>query len=138
MNRRQMMKQITIASLLMLLVLLLAACGGRTSEAASPDANNDAAQAAAPAAEAEQAAVQGDPAAGEKLYQSTCVACHGADATGVQGLGKSLHPSASEFISSATDDELVDFIKQGRQPGDPGNTTGVAMPPMVVNPELSD
>lgn len=131
---KQMTKRMTIVSLLMLLVLLLAACGGRKSEAASPAPD----QAAAPAAEEQAAAVQGDPAKGEQLFQTGCNACHGPDATGVQGLGKSLHAGESEFVSTQSDDELVEFIKKGRQPGEPGNTTGVAMPPKGGNPALSD
>jgi disulfide bond formation protein DsbB len=69
---------------------------------------------------------------------ASCIACHGADAKGVQGLGKSLHPSDSEFVSQNSDEELVEFIKVGRQPGEPGNTTGVAMPPKGGNPAISD
>lgn len=132
-HRKYTAQQVTRIGLLLMLVLLLAACGGKKSEAADAEPN-----AAPAAAEQQEIAVQGDPAQGEQLYQTTCVACHGPDATGVQGLGKSLHASESEFISSQTDEQLVEFIKQGRQPGDPGNTTGVAMPPKGGNPALSD
>lgn len=119
----------TILVLMLSLILVLAACGGEDDPAAS---------AAAPAAQAQPAAVAGDPAHGEELFMSTCIACHGADAKGVQGLGKSLHPSDSEFIRSSSDEKLIEFIKVGRQPGDPGNTTGVAMPPKGGNPAISE
>jgi disulfide bond formation protein DsbB len=46
--------------------------------------------------------------------------------------------TASDFIADKTDAELVDFIKVGRDPSDPLNTTGVAMPPKGGNPALSD
>jgi len=66
----------------------------------------------------------------------TCSACHGPEGKGVPGLGKDM--TASEFITGKTDAELVDFIKVGRDPSDPLNTTGVAMPPKGGNPALSD
>jgi disulfide bond formation protein DsbB len=46
--------------------------------------------------------------------------------------------TASEFIADKSDDELIAFIKVGRDPSDPLNTTGVAMPPKGGNPALSD
>ena len=125
-----------VVALVFMLALLLVACGGK-SKAASPDSN---AQIAAPVA-AQPAAVsevQGDATSGEKAYQASCVACHGPDAKGVQGLGKSLHPSDSEFIRSLSNEELVEFIKTGRQPDNPANTTGIAMPPKGGNPAISD
>jgi disulfide bond formation protein DsbB len=128
-----------IIGLLLMAVLLLAACGGKskTANADSNTSDNNAAPAAVSEAQA-GSETQGDPAKGEKVYQATCVACHGPDAKGVTGLGKSLHPVDSEFIHDLGDEELVQFIKAGRQPGDPLNTTGVAMPPKGGNPAISD
>jgi disulfide bond formation protein DsbB len=77
----------------------------------------------------------GDPAAGQTLFAS-CTACHGPTGEGIPGLGKDL--TSSEFVSGKTDTELVDFIKVGRDPSDPLNTTGIAMPPKGGNPALSD
>ena len=37
-----------------------------------------------------------------------------------------------------SDPELIEFIKVGRQPDHPLNTTGVAMPPKGGSPALSD
>jgi disulfide bond formation protein DsbB len=37
-----------------------------------------------------------------------------------------------------SDDELAQFLALGRPADDPGNTTGVAMPPKGGNPSLSD
>ena len=45
--------------------------------------------------------------------------------------------SAAWYLGK-TDDELVAFIKVGRDPSDPLNTTGVAMPPKAGNPALTD
>jgi len=66
----------------------------------------------------------------------TCPACHGPDAKGLPGLGKDM--TTSEFIKAKSDGELVEFIKAGRAPDDPLNTTGVPMPPKGANPALTD
>jgi disulfide bond formation protein DsbB len=102
--------------------------------------------AAAPATEAEKAkalaAAGGDAelaefiAHGTKVFAGTCSACHGKDAKGLPGLGKDLVNSA--FCKSLDDDGLLAFVKRGRDPGDPMNTTKVGMPPKGGNPALSD
>ena len=111
--------------------LALAACGGggaaRAPQEAAPAATAEKVEAAAPA---------GDPAAGQAVFDSNCSACHGAAGEGVTGLGKDM--TTSEFIAGKTDAELVDFIKVGRDPSDPLNSTGVAMPPKGGNPSLQD
>jgi len=109
--------------LLLGLMLALAACGGGGS---STESGGD----AVPAAPA------GDATAGGELFATTCVACHGPTGEGVPNLGKDM--TASEFIAGKTDAELIAFIKEGRDPSDPLNTTGVAMPPKGGNPSLSD
>ncbi len=84
------------------------------------------------------AAASNDPQAvarGKKVYVS-CMACHGKDATGVKRMGKDLVHSA--FVAGLSDDGLLDFIKKGRGPTDPLNTTKVAMPPKGGNPALQD
>ncbi|MBL8746865.1 MAG: c-type cytochrome [Phycisphaerae bacterium] len=75
-------------------------------------------------------------ASGSKLYGTTCIACHGADLRGIKGNGKDL--IASEFARKLDDDALLAFIKKGRDPSDPANTTGVGMPSKGGNPALSD
>lgn len=75
-------------------------------------------------------------AEGQRVYIATCFACHGMDARGIPGLGKDL--IVSEFMDGLTDEELVDFIIAGRQPWEPGNTTGVSMPPRGGNPMVTD
>lgn len=134
-ERKSLARIVTLLMLALLMTLLLAGCGGRgraesdTSEAADPPATE------APAA---PAASQGDPEKGQAAFQTACVACHGPDANGVPNLGKSLHASQSEFVRTKSDDELVEFIKVGRQPDDPANTTGIAMPPKGGNPAITD
>ena len=93
----------------------------------------------APAQEAVSAPAQvsaGNPSKGQELFTATCAACHGPAGQGVQGLGKDVTTSA--FIAGETDQELVDFIKVGRDPSDPLNTTGIGMPAKGGNPSLSD
>ncbi len=73
---------------------------------------------------------------GKDLWTATCRSCHGAAGEGLPGQGKDIR--GSEFISQRTDDELLAFIKVGRMPFDPLNTTGIQMPPRGGNPLLSD
>lgn len=73
---------------------------------------------------------------GDKLFHSTCVACHGKNGAGIQGNGKALVNNA--FVQSLDEDGLLAFVKQGRSPSDPKNTTGIQMPPKGGNPALSD
>jgi len=125
-----MRKQSTIIVLIIILALaILAGCGGGDEE------ETPAAEAPAPAAAAQ---VVGNPADGEKVYNTVCVACHGPNAEGMPNLGKSMHPDDSEFIRVSTDEELVEFIKVGRTPDDPLNTTGVGMPAKGGNPAITD
>jgi mono/diheme cytochrome c family protein len=78
----------------------------------------------------------GDAAAGETAYMGTCIACHGADAKGIAGLGKDL--TTSTFVDEKTDEEMVAFIMTGRPASDPLNTTGIDMPPKGGNPALTE
>ncbi|MBX3052233.1 MAG: cytochrome c [Caldilineaceae bacterium] len=121
----------TLLTVLFILLLALAGCGRNDPEPTATPAPAKPTEAAAPA-------VVGDAAAGEAVYMGTCVACHGPDAKGVAGLGKSLHASDSDFIKGKTDDELVAFIMAGRTPDDPLNTTGVGMPAKGGNPAITE
>lgn len=123
---------------LAVLLLGLAACGGPTP-ASPPSSSGGGQAAAAPTATnppAQAAASAGDAAKGKELFTGTCAACHGPEGKGIQGLGKDL--TTSEFVASQSDDQLLEFIKVGRRPNDPANTTGVDMPPKGGNPALTD
>ncbi len=75
-------------------------------------------------------------ASGNALFHQTCIACHGREGVGIKGNGKAL--AKNEFIKSLDDEALLAFIKQGRGPTDPKNTTGIQMPPKGGNPALSE
>ncbi len=107
---------VIVFSLLLLGALLMAACG---SSAPAPTPTP-----------------RGNAVVGKDKFESTCSACHGPDAKGMPGLGKDLTTSA--FAKGKSDDELVAFVTKGRDPSDPLNTTGVAMPPRGGNPALTD
>jgi mono/diheme cytochrome c family protein len=59
-------------------------------------------------------------------YSVNCAACHGGDATGVQGLGLDL--VESELVATSSQADLVTFLKAGRLPDSPDSVTGVPMP----------
>lgn len=130
-----MFKRVILFTLMIVSLVLLAACGGgddKKEEAAPAQQEQPAAapQAAAPAA------LVGDAANGGKIFATACVACHGPEGKGVQGLGKDL--TTSEWVAQQSDEQLVEFIKVGRDAGDALNTTGVAMPPKGGNPAMSE
>jgi disulfide bond formation protein DsbB len=74
--------------------------------------------------------------AGDGIFHTLCMACHGFNGKGIVGLGKSL--VGTDFINTQTDEQLVAFMIKGREVTDPANTSGVAMPARGGNPALSD
>ncbi len=73
---------------------------------------------------------------GQQLAGQSCSSCHGENFEGVKNLGPAL--TDSSFIQIHTDDELGDFIKEGRARDAQDNETGLAMPPSGGNPRLTD
>lgn len=120
--------------LLLAIVAFTAACGGGDDEAT--DTTSGDSTETTDSGDSGDSGSSGDVAAGEEVYASTCAACHGADGTGVQGLGKSFVDS--EFVADTSDADLVAFIETGRPASDPANTTGVDMPPKGGNPSLTE
>ena len=72
-------------------------------------------------------------AASSPQFAQNCVACHGADAKGVEGLGVSL--VESDFVAKKSEKELVAFLKEGRMPDDPNTRSGRPMPGFSWVPE---
>ena len=107
-------KLLPIMAIIILSALILAACGGSAEPTFAPE----------------------DIAQGEKLFTSTCSACHGPDAKGLPNLGKDL--TTSEYVRDSDDDTLLTLLKEGRPSGHELNTTGVDMPPKGGNPALSE
>lgn len=73
---------------------------------------------------------------GHRLYRQNCALCHGANGEGKPSLGAALR--ANEFIQGQSDEELVQFLIEGRPADDPLNEKGIAMPPRGGNPSLTD
>lgn len=77
-----------------------------------------------------------DVARGKRLYDASCIACHGQDLHGVPNLGRDL--AAGRFTRDSSDSALLDMINRGRGPADPGFTGPVPMPPRGGRPDFSD
>jgi mono/diheme cytochrome c family protein len=83
---------------------------------------------AVPVAELQVAAVATaiTGAATSVVFGTNCVACHGPDAKGVQGLGVSLVDS--KLVADSSPADLIVFLKEGRAVDSPDNVSGVPMP----------
>ena len=128
-----MKKLLLVLSLALALVLFAAACGGDDDDESSTDTTE------APdegAAEDGAEDIEGDVDAGEEIYAATCASCHGADAEGVEGVGKPLAGSA--YVAEISSGDLVILVTDGRPADHPDNTTGILMPPKGGNPALTD
>ena len=119
--------------LLLMTALSLVACSGNTGNQSQSQAGGEATQVnealAAPS-------TQRESLAGKEKFTATCSACHSPAGEGIPELGKDM--KTNQFIAGKTDQELVEFIKVGRDLSGPLNTTGVAMPPKGGNPALDN
>jgi len=77
-----------------------------------------------------------DPNRGKTVFSQTCFACHGPTGAGIPGVGAPLR--TSKFVATHSDDQLLSFIKVGRQPFDADTVLHLTMPPRGGNPALSD
>ena len=107
------------------MALVVAACGGSDGDTV-----------ATAATDVVVATTSGDVAHGIEIYAGTCVACHGPEGVGVEGLGKPW--VGSTFINERTDAEMLAFLIEGRASDHPDNTTGISMMPRGGNPNLTD
>jgi disulfide bond formation protein DsbB len=73
---------------------------------------------------------------GNGTYRMVCASCHSPTGAGIPGLGLPL--IGSEFVNTRSDNQLLQFIIEGRKVGDPANSTGVMMPARGGNPSLTD
>ncbi len=73
---------------------------------------------------------------GRELFLRVCASCHGPRGEGMTGSGKELR--VNEFVAGRDDAKLVDFLRVGRQPWDPANTTKVQMPGRGGDPRVTD
>lgn len=77
-----------------------------------------------------------DPAHGRSVFLKTCAACHAPDGAGVKGQGANLRESP--FVKGKTDEQLLAFVRVGRQPFDPETKLHLTMPARGGNPALND
>ncbi len=120
-------------------VLIFGACAGTPDgtidgETAQPSVQ-DSARAGLRAAPAGKTEAEGSPAvasqaaageAGKLAFDRHCMTCHGLDGHGVQGLGISLVDS--DLVAARSTQQLVDFLRAGRMPGDANTVSGRSMP----------
>ena len=59
-------------------------------------------------------------------YEESCLACHGVDLKGVEGLGGPL--VGNPFVEDRSVAQLVEFLKVGRQSTDAASVSGRPMP----------
>jgi mono/diheme cytochrome c family protein len=78
----------------------------------------------------------GDAEFGQLLYSSSCTSCHGQRGHGMPRQGANLRES--KFIAEQSDEQLVAFLRQGREPADPKSMMGMLMPPRGGNRTLDD
>ena len=79
---------------------------------------------------------EGDVMSGQPYYEETCAGCHGFNGEGIDALGLPL--VTSPLVLYANDDDLLDFLRDGRETDDPDNVTGVAMPASGGRPDWDD
>ncbi len=73
---------------------------------------------------------------GNSTFRMVCASCHSPTGAGIPGLGLPLIDS--EFVNTRSNNQLLQFIIEGRKIGDPLNVTGVMMPARGGNPSLTD
>lgn len=119
------MKSVVLSLSLAASMALFAGCGGGSEDASTP---------ATSAPKVDNAALA--RAKGKAIFKRTCVACHGENGEGIEGLGKDW--TTSEFIANSSDEEMVEFLKVGRAIDDPMSDGIAPMPPKGGDPTLTD
>lgn len=135
-----MKKNIHVYAVTVILSLIITgfsvSCGGGGKESQSKESETQAQKTVSSQAKTTRAEFTPDLDKGKQLFLQVCAACHGPDAKGLPNLGRDL--TNSKFIAEKNDQELLEFVKVGRSPTDPLNTTGIPMPPKGGNPALTD
>lgn len=73
---------------------------------------------------------------GQRWFSQSCATCHGMTGQGMPHQGANLR--TSQNLAKATDDELFELIRDGRQPTDPKSIMKLPMPPRGGNPSMTD
>jgi len=111
---------------------LLTGCGSKSGETASTSTPAATPEASAPAPDTSAAAGggSGDLARGEAIFKERCVLCHGPSGHGDGTASKALKPPPRNFhdqayMSSRTDEQLLDVIHNGKGAMPAWGKTGV-------------
>jgi len=128
-----MKKLFVLMSVAFAVILFAGACGGGDDDS---DSSSDTTEAPSDDGDEGGDDATGDAAAGEDVFAGTCASCHGADAEGIDGVGKPL--ADSDYVAETSSADLVIVVTDGRPADDPDNTTGILMPPKGGNPSLTD
>jgi mono/diheme cytochrome c family protein len=73
-----------------------------------------------------------DAGRGAELFAANCAGCHGADGKGMPELGVTLVDS--QYTASLDNAQLIEFLKVGRMPGQPGSIRDGVMPGFAYLP----
>lgn len=96
--------------------LVLGACGGGDDDDASKEPADKGDANTEESTEKEGGAV--DTASAEKVYESNCASCHGADLSGANG------PDLTKVGSKLSSDDIADIIENGQGSMPPGMAEG--------------
>jgi disulfide bond formation protein DsbB len=77
-----------------------------------------------------------DIALGQERYVGACAACHGQDATGIEGIDLDLR--RSKFVAGATEQELALLLIRGLSINNPFNVSEIRMPPRGGRDDMSN
>lgn len=73
---------------------------------------------------------------GGALYREACAACHGSQGEGQDGAAPAL--VGTEFTLNKSNQEWIDYVREGRLASHPDNKSALDMPPSGGRADLSD
>lgn len=71
---------------------------------------------------------------GAQVFRAYCISCHSVDGRGLSPLGVDL--TTSDFVRRGNDEDLEQFLRQGRAADAHGSRTGRQMPGLAGLPDI--